>query len=200
MIDFVTVRFAEMFSTVLIPRSVWKIAVILLLAIATVMLPMSPVLAEAEIAPIEEIEISPTVISEVESLPETDAELETVDGMLEEEIFPEESQVEPMVQLTPEQNLILALQAKITELAGSYSDERVQSIKMNLSRHLLQVEVKPDWYQLDPQQQDEMAQKLLTQAQKLAFKRLEMVNPQGQLIARNPVIGKKMIILDRYPD
>jgi hypothetical protein len=147
-----------------------------------------------------EEEIPPTVTSVIEPPVAVDAELETVDGMLEEEIFPEESQVDPMVQLTPEQNLILALQAKITALAGSYSDERVQSIQMNLSQNLLQVKVKPDWYKLDPQQQDEMTANLFSQAQKLAFKRLEMVNPDGQLIARNPVIGKKMIILDRYQD
>jgi hypothetical protein len=186
-----------MFSTIFIPVRIRKIVVILLLAIATVMLPMSVALADEE--------IPPTVTSVLESPVAVDAESETgdiiSDDMIsEEEIFPEESQVEPMVQLTPEQNLVLALQAKITALAGSYSDERVQSIQMNLSRHLLQVKVKPDWYQLDPQQQDEMAQKLLTQSQKLAFTRLEMVNPEGQLIARNPVIGKKMIILDRYQD
>lgn len=181
-----------MFSTVFIPVRIRTIVAILLLAIAIVILPMSAVLADEE--------IYPTVTSVVESPVEVEAESETVDGTLEEEIFPEESQVEPMVQLTPEQNLILALQAKITALAGSYSDERVQSIQMNLSRHLLQVKVKPDWYQLDPQQQDEMAANLFDQAQKLAFTRLEMVNPDGQLIARNPVIGKKMIILDRYQD
>lgn len=195
------------------------IMIALLLAILTMVVPYSPVLAEEEV-PAE-------ITSTVEPLPVVELESETEDPAVdldvpltvEAELDPEEIVVdpdvpltveaaikaeevvaEPYVPLTPEQSLIVALQAKFTELARSYGDERVKSIQMNLSQHLLEVEVKPDWYQLEESQQDEMAHSLLSQAQKLAFTRLEMLNSQGQLIARSPVIGTKMVILDRYQD
>ncbi len=198
-----------MFFTIFMPVGIRKIAVILLLVVTTLLLPNSSVFADEE--------IPPSLTSVVESPVEVDAEIETIEPLSEEEIdteietikplseeeieiLPEESLVEPTAQLTPEQALILALQARITELTGSYNDERVESIQMNLSEHLLQVKVKPDWYQLEEQEQDEMAQKLFNQAKSLAFTKLELVNYQGQLIARNPVIGKQMIILDRHQD
>ncbi|MGB3533456.1 MAG: hypothetical protein WBA13_08050 [Microcoleaceae cyanobacterium] len=178
-----------MFFTAFIPMKIRVLAVILLLVFTT-LVPISPVWAE------EDIPTEITSIGEPEPVLET--ELDTVDPVLGAEIIPDESLVTPEVQLTPEQALVLALQAKITDLTGSYSDERVESIQINLAQHLLQVKVKPDWYLLESSEQDEMAQQLFTEAQRLAFTRLEMLNSQGQLVARNPVIGQQMIILGRY--
>ncbi|MGB3405798.1 MAG: hypothetical protein WBA77_24180 [Microcoleaceae cyanobacterium] len=195
------------------------IIIALLLMSATIIFPLSPVLAEEDVPPELTSTVEPLPVVEIDSETEDpivdidvpltiEAELEpeeivvdidvplTVEGELEAE----EVVAEPYVPLTPEQNLILALQANLTKLARSYGDERINSIQMNLSQHLLEVEIKPDWYELEESQQDEMAQKLYSQAQKLAFTRLELLNEQGQLIARSPVIGTKMVILDRYQD
>lgn len=195
------------------------IMIALLLVISTMVAPYSPVFAEEEVPAELTSTVEPISVVEVESETEDPAVDLDVPLTVEAELDPEEIVVdldvpltveaaikaeevvaEPYVPLTPEQSLIVALQAKFTELARSYGDERVKSIQMNLSQHLLEVEVKPDWYQLEESQQDEMAKKLFSQAQKLAFTRLEMLNSQGQLIARSPVIGTKMVILDRDQD
>ncbi len=195
------------------------IIIALLLAMTTIVFPLSPVLALEEVTPELTSTVEPISVVEVDSETEEplvdldvpltiEAELEPeeiivdpdVPLTIEAELEPEEVVVEPYVSLTPEQTLILALQANLTKLARSYGDERVTSIQMDLSQHLLEVEIKPDWYQLEEGQQDETAQTLLSQAEKLGFTRLELLNSQGKLVARSPVIGTKMVILDRYQD
>jgi hypothetical protein len=59
------------------------------------------------------------------------------------------------------------------------------------------VQLSNDWYDLDEAEQDELANQMFQQAQKLDFKKLEAVDPEGVLLAREPVIGSEMIIVQR---
>ena len=53
------------------------------------------------------------------------------------------------------------------------------------------------WYGLLTAQQDEIAQDIYTQAQELRFGTLQLLDPNGVVVARNPVVGPTMVVLHR---
>ncbi len=196
------------------------IAIVLMWLMIALVFPLQPVLAEEELITLEETE--PVITSVVEAsdpelplLPlESETEEEVTEPVLEEEVplesdailqdeaietvVEEEEEVpEPTVLLSPEQTLILSLENQITELLQPYRDEPIQSIQVNFYRHLLRVEMNDSWYELDTVKQDEIADQLFTQAKQFDLTKLEILNDQGKLIARSPLIGRRMIIVER---
>jgi|GEM_PF-6282808 len=101
------------------------------------------------------------------------------------------------VELTPEQNLIAALSAKVLQLAEDYKEDIVLSIEPNIPNNVLIVRVTDDWYQLENTEQDEIVATMFTRSQDLEFRRLEITDQNDNLVARSPVIGQNMIIFRR---
>jgi flagellum-specific peptidoglycan hydrolase FlgJ len=103
--------------------------------------------------------------------------------------------IKPELKFTPEQNLIAALETKLGELAQAYPTELIQDIKVNLSESNLLVEVTDDWYALDELRQNSLGKEMLQRSRTLGFDKLELKDKMGALIARNPIIGENIIIL-----
>jgi hypothetical protein len=59
------------------------------------------------------------------------------------------------------------------------------------------VKVGNGWYDLAPAQQDKLANDLLKRAKQLDFSKLELTSPDNTLLARSPVVGTEMIIMQR---
>jgi hypothetical protein len=59
------------------------------------------------------------------------------------------------------------------------------------------VKVGNGWYDLAPAQQDKLANDLLKRAKQLDFSKLELTSPDNTLLARSPVVGAEMIIMQR---
>ena len=102
--------------------------------------------------------------------------------------------IEPELNFTPEQTLIAALPTKITELTKDYA-ELINSIEVDLPKSSLLVKVTDDWYQLNETRQNNLANQMLERSRKLDFSKLELKDPTGKLVARNPVIGDGIIII-----
>ena len=100
-------------------------------------------------------------------------------------------------KLTPEQNLIATIQNQVDELTHQFNNSLIESIQVNFFSNLLTVKVGDDWYNLPESEQNQLASQMFQQSQKLEFRKLEIANSQGKLIARSPVIGSEMIILER---
>ncbi len=105
----------------------------------------------------------------------------------------------PSWERSPEQDLIASIQNQIiTQIIEQLDlDNILQSIEPHFSASLLSILVSDDWYTLTDPQQDEFAQILFNQTQKFDFTRLKIYNSQRKEIARNAMIGRNMIILDR---
>jgi hypothetical protein len=103
----------------------------------------------------------------------------------------------PALPLTPEQSLIGAIQQEVKDLTIQYPDGLILAIAPNFLASQLTVTLGSDWYDLSPQRQDNFADAIWQRSQKLAFRKLNLLGPTGGLLARNPVVGDKVIVLER---
>jgi hypothetical protein len=112
---------------------------------------------------------------------------------------PQSVEVEPppMPQLTPEQSLIAAIQKQVADITELYGKGLIQSIEANFLTSRLIVKVSNGWYELKESQQNNLADEVLHRSGELDFIKLELVDPKGTLLARNPVVGSHMVILKR---
>lgn len=166
-----------------------------------------PEVEEPEIAPepipeeIPEEEI-PEPIEEVTQEPEppemAEAE-EPVEQEEQEEEIPEPIPVDiappPPPVLTPEQRLIVTIQEQVNRLTEKYEEGLIDSLEADFLNSLLVLKVDRRWYDLPLEQQKRLANDMLRRSQKLDFSRLEILDLDGHLLARNSVVGSNMVIL-----
>ncbi|WP_218596609.1 hypothetical protein [Chroogloeocystis siderophila] len=103
----------------------------------------------------------------------------------------------PVVEPTPEQSLIAAIEKQVAQVSDRYGDEIIESLQANFPANSLTVTLKTDWYNLEPSQQNKLTAQMFERAKELDFIYLEVIDPQGNLLARSPVIGENMVILKR---
>ncbi|OUL30069.1 hypothetical protein BV372_22290 [Nostoc sp. T09] len=103
----------------------------------------------------------------------------------------------PILQLTPEQTLIAAIENQVAEISDRIASGLIKSIQANFRTSNLTVKISDDWYTLTQSQQDKLAADILQRSQELDFSHLEVVDSQDRLVARNPVVGNEMIIFQR---
>jgi hypothetical protein len=103
----------------------------------------------------------------------------------------------PPLELTPEQSLIAAIQDQVAEITNRYANGLIQSIQANFRESRLIVNVSMGWYGLSGDRQNKLADEMLKRAQELDFSKLEITDTEGALLARSPIVGPDMIILQR---
>lgn len=103
----------------------------------------------------------------------------------------------PVVEPTPEQSLIADIQNRVSSISRPVGAGLIQSVEVNLPGNTLGVNVAEAWYGLLGDQQNEIAQDIYAQAQGLRFGTLQLRDPEGVVVARNPVVGPNMVILRR---
>ena len=102
--------------------------------------------------------------------------------------------IKPKLNFTPEQNLVATLETKISELTQAQESEFIQNIRINPDRSLL-VRVTDDWYELDEAGQNDLGNEILQRSRNFSFERLELKDNEDTLVARSPIIGNNIIIL-----
>ncbi len=108
-----------------------------------------------------------------------------------------EPENEPEPELTPEQNLIASIQEQLSEITTTYAEGLINSIEANFRDGRLIITVDEQWYELSPRRQDKLGKEMLARSRKLDFTKLVLTTPDGNLIARSPVVGENMVILQR---
>lgn len=99
--------------------------------------------------------------------------------------------------LTPEQSLIVGIQNQVAEITNRLGGGLVKSIQANFVSSILTVKIAEDWYALSELEQNQLVNQMFKEANLLDFRNLEIRNVKGKLIARSPVVGSEMIILER---
>jgi type IV secretory pathway VirB10-like protein len=103
----------------------------------------------------------------------------------------------PILELTPEQQLIAAIQNQVGEISDRFASGLIKSIQANFSTSNLTVKITDDWYTLKQSEQDKLAADILQRSKELDFSHLEITDSQDELVARNPVVGTEMVIFKR---
>jgi hypothetical protein len=99
----------------------------------------------------------------------------------------------PLNKPTPEQQLLTSFQG----LSNSYAPNLVQTAQQDKLASSLRLTLGDGWYGLEPDQQDKLASELLSKTQTLKVRSLQLQDQQGNLLARNPIVGNEMILLLR---
>lgn len=94
---------------------------------------------------------------------------------------------------------IFNVQTQVAELTERYSAELIQGVKVDFQGDQVVVQVSDRWYDLAPIQQDALGQDALQRGQKFEFQKIEVRDPEGTLLARNPMVGDNIIVLQRRP-
>lgn len=149
-------------------------------------------------------EIAENLINKLDETEEFPPDLSSPDAIANppELVAPEPAQAielnePPALPLTPEQSLIGAIQQEVKDLTIQYPDGLILAIAPNFLASQLTVTLGSDWYDLSSQRQDNFADDIWQRSQKLAFRKLNLLGPTGSLLARNPVVGDKVIVLER---
>ncbi|NET57263.1 MAG: hypothetical protein F6K47_14185 [Symploca sp. SIO2E6] len=103
----------------------------------------------------------------------------------------------PLPVLTPEQSLISTIQHQVAQITEEYGKGLIKAIQANFLESRLIVKVGNGWYELETEQQDKLAAQMFAQAVELDFSKLEINDLEGTLVARNPVVGPRMVIFRR---
>lgn len=103
----------------------------------------------------------------------------------------------PAKTLTPEQSFMLAIQDDLDRAIQRYGQGLVESVMASLENDWLQVTVGDEWYQLESDRQNQLAQAILEKSQQLRFRRLDVVDPGGKEVAYNTTSGEGIVILRR---
>jgi hypothetical protein len=89
------------------------------------------------------------------------------------------------------------IQDRVVEVADQYTPGLVQSIKVNSRQSRLTVTLDDAWYALLPDPQDKLASEILKRSRQFKFNRLELTDAAGTLLARSPMVGSTMLVLER---
>ena len=109
----------------------------------------------------------------------------------------EETIAQQEVALTPEQTFLAGIKQSISSYNSQLHDELIASVKVDFERSFLQVKLEPLWYDLSDVQQDRLADDIWRHAKDMAFAKIELADGDGTILARSPVVGKDMVILQR---
>uniref|UniRef100_B8HPV9 Uncharacterized protein n=1 Tax=Cyanothece sp. (strain PCC 7425 / ATCC 29141) TaxID=395961 RepID=B8HPV9_CYAP4 len=111
--------------------------------------------------------------------------------------IPPPPEPEPIVELSPEQARIAEIQSQFNQVTDTYGKGLLAELQVNFAASRLRLQLDNHWYDLNATRQDQLAQEVLQRAQDLDFNRLEIIDGQGDLVAREPVIGTEAIVLKR---
>ncbi|MHC0063069.1 hypothetical protein ACWATR_09095 [Nostoc sp. UIC 10890] len=164
----------------------------------------------ATVPPVEEVPVpTPTIATPPESVAPEPQPPEEITPPPEVETTPPTPEPEPevtptptptptpIIELTPEQALIAAIENQVAEISDRIASGLIKSIEANFRTSNLTVKISDDWYTLQESQQDKLAAEILQRSQELDFTHLEIIDSQKRLIARNPVVGTEIVIFKR---
>ncbi|MEM9816425.1 MAG: hypothetical protein AAF827_08500 [Cyanobacteria bacterium P01_D01_bin.6] len=92
---------------------------------------------------------------------------------------------------------IAQIQTQMTDSSILNAQRVIDSVQADFRQNQLTLVFNGDWYRLSDYDQTQLAQALMQQSQELAFTDLELVTSTSELLARSPVVGNNMVILQR---
>ena len=99
--------------------------------------------------------------------------------------------------LSPDAQKRAKLRQELDVIAGSLIDNAIVGIRPQFNSHFLAITLNNQWYATAESTQDKLANSLLVIAQIKGFTQIQLEGSDGAVLARSPVVGDGMIILQR---
>ena len=99
--------------------------------------------------------------------------------------------------LSPDAQKRAKLRQDLDVIAGSLINDAIVGIRPQFNSHFLAITLSNQWYAAPESTQDNLANSLLVIAQVKGFTQIQLEGSDGAVLARNPVVGDGMIILQR---
>ncbi|WP_373480043.1 hypothetical protein [Geminocystis sp.] len=110
----------------------------------------------------------------------------------------EDSKVEELnLNVTPEQSLLTNIENQITNITNKYGNKLILYIEANFSTNNLVITFSQDWYKLTENEQNNVVNDVFDKVKNLNFYKFNIKDANNNLLARNAVIGNKIIIVNR---
>lgn len=104
---------------------------------------------------------------------------------------------EPPPPPEPERKQIIEVQSQVAQVFDQYSQDIMQSVQANFQAERLVIKVSDRWFELSRSEQNQLGTDALERSRKLDFPKLEIRDKTDQLLAREPVVGSNIIVLQR---
>lgn len=131
----------------------------------------------------------PTI--EIEKKPRISADSQSKIVIPEAEIIPKPEDIEYEVK----EELPLSIANQFFQIANDYAEDLIYLIIPNYNNNSMTIVVNQNWQEIDKQKQEELSDKLFKKSQSIDFYRFQIKDRKGNLLARNPAIGDRIIIL-----
>jgi hypothetical protein len=102
----------------------------------------------------------------------------------------------PVTPPKPEIDLA-EIQTQLESAIERQGDGMLKSVQAPEKFQSLQINLTKDWYDLAQNEQDQLARTLAQQSEKLKFAKFELRDEHDILVARSPIVGSEVIILQR---
>ena len=99
--------------------------------------------------------------------------------------------------LSPDAQKRAKLRQDLDVIAGSLINNAIVGIRPQFNSHFLAITLSNQWYSTPESTQDNLANSLLVIAQVKGFTQIQLEGSDGAVLARNPVVGDGMIVLER---
>ncbi|WJI27634.1 hypothetical protein M0646_05410 [Thermosynechococcus sp. B3] len=91
----------------------------------------------------------------------------------------------------------LTVRQQLLALCDRYSNALDPTLTLTPSEQRLELMLANSWYDLSPTKQDQLAQNLWQTAHDLGYQTVIVVDTEGHLLVRNPVVGDNAIVVRR---
>ena len=143
----------------------------------------------------------PIPSAEPEEIARPTASLPHADAVENEPVPAAEPNAPPMpVEPAPvivDGDRIAKIQSQLTDSSILNAQRVVDSVQADFTRNQLTLIFNSDWYRLSDYDQTQLTQALMQQSQTLEFADIQCLTPEGDVLARSPVVGNSMVILQR---
>ncbi|MDM7327224.1 MAG: hypothetical protein P3X23_008950, partial [Thermosynechococcus sp. Uc] len=91
----------------------------------------------------------------------------------------------------------LTVRQQLLAICDRYSNALDPTLTLTPSEQRLELMLANGWYDLSPQKQDQLAQNLWQTAHDLGYQTVIVVDTEGRLLVRDPVVGNNAIVVRR---
>ncbi len=100
-----------------------------------------------------------------------------------------------LLELNPEKYIIKNVENQINNITKKYSENLIIKVKANFSDNIIVITLSEKWYNLNTNQQNNFANDIFKQVKSLDLYKFKLENIEGKVLARNAVVGDKLIII-----